>query len=457
MKKTLIFDMDGVLIDCKQVHALAFIKSWNEINIDHQIDEIYHEKYLDGLNSNAKILYLEKNFNIEVDRKSIFELKQYYTFKELESFTFPKRLRSVIENFKEDFHIACASNSIRKTVEICLKKLNIYNLFDVILSNEDVNTPKPDPEIYNKIIKLFGSKKEDTYIFEDSQYGLKAAYASGANVIKIYDSKDLNYNFIVNSVKDKMRHIRIPEKLRIVIPMAGEGIRFKTAGYTVSKPLIPIQGIPMIQWVLENLQSKNQELQKRIEYHLIVRQEAVDELKHLQLVIRNLNIHPIPSLTQGPACTVLTIRDILLSDNNPLLMANSDQFLEWDFDDFLNVCFNEEFDGVISTFYNPDKTDIKWSFASLNSEGYVDRVAEKEYIGPNATTGIYYWKDGSKFVYYADKMINLNDRVKNEFYVGPVYNYMIKDSGKVRIFDCKKMWGLGVPEDLDFFLKNYLK
>jgi hypothetical protein len=92
-------------------------------------------------------------------------------------------------------------------------------------------------------------------------------------------------------------------------------------------------------------------------------------------------------------------------------MANSDQFLEWDFDDFLNVCLNQEFDGVISTFYNPDKSDTKWSFASLDPEGYVDRVAEKEYIGPNATTGLYYWQDGSKFVHYAEKMIEKNIRV----------------------------------------------
>ena len=199
-KKTLIFDMDGVLIDCKHLHAKAFINAWNEINISYLIDEIYHEKYLDGLNTKAKIVYLEEFFNIKTDMTKIFDLKQEYTYKNLEDFEYSTSLYSLFSKLKNEFHLACASNSIRNTVELCLKKLNIYEFFESILSNEDVINPKPHPEIYNKTIELVKSNKDDTYIFEDSQYGLQAAYASGANVIQIYDSKDLNYNFIITSV-----------------------------------------------------------------------------------------------------------------------------------------------------------------------------------------------------------------------------------------------------------------
>ena len=53
-------------------------------------------------------------------------------------------------------------------------------------------------------------------------------------------------------------------------------------------------------------------------------------------------------------------------------------------------------------------------------------------------------------------LIQKNERVKNEFYVCPVYNYLIRDGGKIRILDCKKMWGLGIPEDLEYFKNNYL-
>jgi len=241
-------------------------------------------------------------------------------------------------------------------------------------------------------------------------------------------------------------------KLRIVIPMAGEGSRFRQAGYTISKPLIPIKGKPMIMWVLDNLRSKIPEVQKRIEYHLIVRSQVMDELKDLSGVV----LHPIPSLTDGAACTVLTVREELMKDNNPLLIANSDQYLEWSFDNFLETCVNPGYDGCISTFYNPDSNDTKWSFAQLDNNGLVTKVAEKEYIGPNATTGIYYWQDGSKFVKYVDEMIEKNERVKNEFYVCPVYNYLMRDGGKIRVSDCKKMWGLGIPEDLEKFRKEFL-
>ena len=457
IQKLLIFDMDGVLIDCKHIHAKAFISSWNISNPSYQIDEIFHHKYLDGRNTYAKIDYLQKYFNTSVDRIAIFNTKQAQTITALELFNYSNIISDVFEQLQKDgYMIACASNSIRPTVDLILNKLNITKYFNLILSNEDIKNPKPSSEIYLKVMNILQSVPENTYIFEDSEIGLAAAKASGANVIRIHDSKDLNITFIAKSIQYNMRYTPWNEKpdwkLRVVIPMAGEGSRFKQAGYKISKPLIPIQDKPMIMWVLDNLRSKNPEVQKRIEYHLIVRNQAMDELKYLSGVV----LYPIQSLTDGAACTVLTVREELLKDNNPLLIANSDQYLEWDFDEFLETSVNPGYDGCISTFYNPDSNDTKWSFAQVNKNGLVIKVAEKEYIGPNATTGIYYWQDGSKFVQYADEMIGKNERVKNEFYVCPVYNYLMRDGGKIRISDCKKMWGLGIPEDLEKFRKEFL-
>jgi len=457
MTNLLIFDMDGVLIDCKYIHAKAFISSWNISNPSNQIDEIFHHKYLDGRNTYMKIDYLQNYFSILVDRLEIFNNKQMQTIASLELFEYSTIICKLFEQLKNTgYKLACASNSIRTTVNLVLNKLNITQYFDLILSNEDVNNPKPSPDIYQKVMTSLDYLPTDTYIFEDSPIGLSAAKASRANVIHIHDSKDLNYSFITKSLKYKMRYIPWNEnpnwKLRVIIPMAGEGSRFRQAGYTISKPLIPIQGKPMIMWVLDNLRSKDPEVQKRIEYHLCVRTHAIDELKHLSGVV----FHPIQSLTDGAASTVLTVREELLKDNNPMLIVNSDQYLEWEFDDFLETCVNPGYDGCISTFYNPDSNDTKWSFAQLDKNGLVIKVAEKEYIGSNATTGIYYWQDGSKFVQYADEMIRKNERVKNEFYVCPVYNYLIRDGGNVRVSDCKKMWGLGIPEDLEKFRKEFL-
>jgi hypothetical protein len=82
-------------------------------------------------------------------------------------------------------------------------------------------------------------------------------------------------------------------------------------------------------------------------------------------------------------------------------------------------------------------------------------VAEKDPISTHATVGFYYWKKGSDFVKYAEQMINKNIRVNNEFYVCPVYNEAILDNKKILNFQVDKMWGLGTPEDLEYFIKNY--
>jgi dTDP-glucose pyrophosphorylase len=97
----------------------------------------------------------------------------------------------------------------------------------------------------------------------------------------------------------------------------------------------------------------------------------------------------------------------------------------------------------------------KWSFAKLQDNGLVSEVAEKNPISDNATVGIYYWKNGSDYVKYAEQMISKDIRVNNEFYVCPVYNEAIQDNKKIKINEIKKMWGLGTPEDLEYYLKNY--
>ena len=87
--------------------------------------------------------------------------------------------------------------------------------------------------------------------------------------------------------------------------------------------------------------------------------------------------------------------------------------------------------------------------------GFVTEVAEKKPISDLATVGIYYWRKGSDYVKYAEQMIDKNIRVNSEFYVCPVFNEAIQDNKKVRTYNIDKMWGLGTPEDLEYFLKNY--
>ena len=84
----------------------------------------------------------------------------------------------------------------------------------------------------------------------------------------------------------------------------------------------------------------------------------------------------------------------------------------------------------------------------------VSEVAEKNPISDNATVGIYYWNKGSDYVKYAEDMIDKNIRTNNEFYVCPVFNQAIEDGKNIRIKEIEKMWGIGTPEDLKYYLEN---
>jgi dTDP-glucose pyrophosphorylase len=141
----------------------------------------------------------------------------------------------------------------------------------------------------------------------------------------------------------------------------------------------------------------------------------------------------------------------LIDNNQPLLIANSDQFIEWDSNEFFYKMNETNAEGGIVTFRS---THPKWSFAKINEEGLVTEVAEKNPISDIATVGVYYWKRGSDYVKYAEQMIEKNNRVNNEFYVCPVFNEAIKGKTKIRIFEIEKMWGLGTPEDLNVFLSK---
>jgi dTDP-glucose pyrophosphorylase len=237
------------------------------------------------------------------------------------------------------------------------------------------------------------------------------------------------------------------EKMNVLIPMAGAGSRFEKAGYSFPKPLIDVNGKPMIQIVVENLNID-------ANYIYVVQKSHREKYNLdtlLNLITPNCNIVEVDGLTEGAACTALLAKDYI-NNENPLFFANSDQFVEWDSNEFMYKIQENNADGGIVTF---TATHPKWSFVRVNNFGLVTEVAEKKPISNIATVGYYYWKHGSDFVKYAEQMINKNIRVNNEFYVCPVFNQAIEDDKQIRIFNVGKMWGLGTPEDLDFFVKNY--
>ena len=216
--------------------------------------------------------------------------------------------------------------------------------------------------------------------------------------------------------------------INIVIPMAGLGSRFSAAGFEKPKPFIDVSGKAMIIRVLENLAYQN------ARYILIAKKEHIQKESELVNEIKksyNVDIITIDEVTEGTACTVLAAKDFINNDD-PLVIANSDQIVDINFYDFVDDSLNRNLDGSILTFID-EKKNPKWSFAKINKNQMVTKVKEKQPISKYATVGIYMFNKGRYFIDGVADMITSNDRVNGEFYTCPVYNYLISDGLQIGI------------------------
>ena len=239
--------------------------------------------------------------------------------------------------------------------------------------------------------------------------------------------------------------------MNILIPMAGRGSRFlkeadKNPEYSRPKPLIDIAGKTMIEWSISSLPLTEQD-----NLIFLLLKEHVDEHqidKELKKIFGNsIKIIIVDQVTEGAVCTALLAKEFI-NNEEPLVITDSDHFIEGK-THFEKIKKHPEADGVIPVFY---ATNPKWSFSKLNEDGFVEEVAEKKTISKNANIGVYYFKKGSYFVKAAEDMIKENDRVNTEFYVAPVYNYLIRKGRKILLSRPKFVYGLGTPEDVETFI-----
>jgi HAD superfamily hydrolase (TIGR01509 family) len=452
-QKLVIFDLDGVLIDSRDVHYESLNKALAKHGEQYIISRDEHLSKFDGLGTSKKLEMLSelKALPRELHRE-IWVDKQKATIEILSRLPRNYNAIEIMESLRQDgWKIAVASNAVRETVIVSLNAIGVLHYVSHIMSNEDVKHHKPHPEMYWRCMTNVGAVPSTTIIIEDSHIGREGAIASGAHLYAIKDSNDLDKNGLLNlanqiSNQDKHKVAWRNHKMNVLIPMAGAGSRFAQAGYTFPKPLIEVDGKPMIQCVVDNL---------NIDAHFIFIVQEEHYVKYnlnqvLRLIKPDCDIVLISGMTEGAACTTLEAEQFINNDN-PLLIANSDQIIEWDSNECLYAFDADSIDGGILTFKS---THPKWSYAKIGSDGFVEEVAEKNPISDNATVGIYYWKRGSDYVKYAHQMIDKNIRTNNEFYVCPVFNEAIGDSKKIRVKEVSKMWGIGTPEDLNYYLEN---
>ena len=196
MIKSIIFDLDGVLVDACEWHRVALNKALKEVcNYEISLEE--HYKEYNGIPTKVKLQKLNEKGLINKDKFDIVEsLKQQFTVQLIESSAPIRQEKIELLNYlkQKEIKLACYTNSIRQTAELMLNKTGILSFFDLLVTNQDVIKAKPDPEGYNKIIKFYNFSLDEVLIVEDSPKGFEAAYKSGAKVFKVNDQEQVNIN-----------------------------------------------------------------------------------------------------------------------------------------------------------------------------------------------------------------------------------------------------------------------
>ena len=203
MIKLVIFDLDGVLVEARPIHYEALNKALAIIDEKYVINREEHLSTYDGNTSVEKLKLLTKNKGLPYKlHKEIWETKQEFSSSMIDELERDERLVEVLKRLRsEGYILACATNSIRYSAKLQLIRRGFLKHIDILYTNQDVINPKPFSEIYLKCIIKAGVNTKETIILEDSPLGRDGARQSGAYVLDIEDSHDVNYEKINNFIK----------------------------------------------------------------------------------------------------------------------------------------------------------------------------------------------------------------------------------------------------------------
>lgn len=224
--------------------------------------------------------------------------------------------------------------------------------------------------------------------------------------------------------------------------MAGRGKRFLDMGYTTPKPLLMLDGKPMIQHVINTMQIPNSR------FIFLIRKDHCKDYeldKKLKEIKPDAEIIVIDKITEGAICTVLLAKKFFDNDD-PVIVKDCDQIINWVPQNFFEFVQRNNADGAIINIHT-DRPN--YSFSKVNNRGHITETAEKSVISNNGSVGIYYFGRGKDLIKYANMMIDKNIRVNNEFYTAPVYNQFIQDGKILLNYPVAEMFQLGTPEEFE--------
>ncbi len=197
MIKAIIFDMDGVLVDAKVWHFEALNAALELFG--YRISQVEHHQRFDGLPTREKLRILANEHGFPHGlRDFVNEMKQHYLLDTAVRLCQPNavHLETLSQLRSEGYALALASNSIRRSVDKLMQLTDLRQFLEFTLSNEDVEHPKPSPDIYELAIRKLGCSPSECLVVEDGEYGLAAARAAGAGVLRVETVHDVNYENI---------------------------------------------------------------------------------------------------------------------------------------------------------------------------------------------------------------------------------------------------------------------
>jgi len=246
--------------------------------------------------------------------------------------------------------------------------------------------------------------------------------------------------------------------MNILIPMVGLGKRFSDAGFKEPKPLIKIKNKEIVRWSIESLALDGKYIFITRKYE---KEEYNEQLNNvLKDIAPNSIIITVDKITEGATQSALYAKNYI-NNNDPLIITNCDQYLEWggSKENFLNFISNKNIDGCVTTYDHVEPKSIilnsktPYSFIKTNKNKIAIEFSEKIAISKKMLNGIHFWRNGKDFVSSGEKIIENNIRYNDEFYISLTYNEMINKKKKITYFQMPKntFFSLGTPEDLEKF------
>lgn len=199
--KAILFDMDGVLIDAREWHYEALNHALSPFGLE--VDRDAHLATYDGLPTRTKLEMLTKSRSLPRGLHGfVNRMKQRHTVDMVRQLCHPvfQHQYALSQLKAAGYKLAVCSNSIRQSIELMMERAGLDRFLDLMLSNEDVSKPKPDPEIYLTAMAKFGLAPEECLIVEDNEHGIRAARASGAHVLVVGNPDDVTHDRILAAI-----------------------------------------------------------------------------------------------------------------------------------------------------------------------------------------------------------------------------------------------------------------